>query len=104
MYTSLALWLSPTYAAIALLLLLSLRGVWPRRRLLGELALALLLVALPFLFVSALSLASISIFTAFHAILALLVARVLFGRLPENFLRQSTRFNALLSLLLLAIT
>ena len=102
MSISFFVWLLPTLSALVLLLAVGHYGwMWGRRRILAEAAIALELASLPFLITAdcPVVLQGTLYLTELGAVL--LAARVLFGRLPEKFLRRSTVLNGLVALGLL---
>lgn len=101
---SLLTWLATTVAAMILLYCLSaLRTWWLHRRVVAELASALILVGLSFLFLTPFAFISQLILATIQLWLAVLCVRLIFGRLEERFLRASTQHNTLLAFLLLSL-
>ncbi|HXH27122.1 MAG TPA: glycosyltransferase, partial [Candidatus Acidoferrum sp.] len=91
-----AVWLLPSVAAIAVLFISSSTArLWRWRRLWGELSAALTLVGFVFSLVSQLDWLTTVVIGFLNLVALLLAARLLFGRLPEEFLHYSTRSNAL---------
>lgn len=89
----------PALLAFLLLVVLGHSEVaWRRRRLLAEISGGLLLAGLPFLAATQFSALSQVFLGLVHAWGLLLVARLLFGRLPEAFLRRSTHINSIIAL------
>lgn len=101
---SLLTWLAATLAAMVLLYCLStIKAWWSHRRTVAELAAALVLVGLPFLFMTPFALVSQLILATIQGWLAVLCVRLVIGRLEEVFLRTSTRLNTSLAFLLLSV-
>ena len=99
MSISFYLWLWPALLAFLLLVLLGHNdALWRRRRLLAEVSAGLLFAGIPFLAVTQFSLLSQVFLGLVHAWGLLLAARILFGRLPEVFLRRSTHINSIIAL------
>lgn len=93
------MWLWPALLAFLLFVLLGHNDAfWRRRRLIAEVSAGLLLAGLPFLAVTQFSLLSQIFLALVHLWGLLLVARILFGRLPEVFLRRSTHVNSIIAL------
>lgn len=99
MSISLFLWLLPTLAALLLLLGIShYDWAWKRRHMVAEAVLALELASVAFLFTADFSVVLQVVFMMTELWMALLAGRLLFGRLPEQFLRNSTRLNSVLAI------
>ena len=99
MSISLLLWLLPTLLALLLLMSVGYNvWLWNRRRVIGEAATGLLLASVWFLFTSEFALWLQILFCTLEAWVVLLAARLLFGRLPEPFLRRSTQLNSAVAL------
>src|SRR5690349_2942768 len=74
------------------------------QRLLAELAIALIIVSLPFVILLGLPLIATGFMIVLCAWLALVAARLIFGRLDIMFLHSSTVFNVLIIAGLMLIT
>lgn len=99
MSISLFIWLLPTLAALALLMLVGHYGwAWARRRVMAEAAIALELASVGFLFTTDFSDGLMIVLFLLELWMALLAGRLLFGRLPREFLRTSTQLNSALAL------
>lgn len=104
MSISFYLWMWP--ALLAFLLLVALGhsdAAWRRRRLLAEISAGLFLAGLPFLAATQFTLLSQIVLGLVQAWGLLLAARLLFGRLPEVFLRRSTLINSIVALALFVV-
>jgi len=98
MSISLFLWLLPTLSALVLLIVVGhYRWAWTRRRLLAEAILALEISSIAFLFTTDYSLPLIVLLCLIELWAALMAGRLLFGRLPREFLRASTHLNSALA-------
>ncbi len=71
---------------------------WAQRRLLAEAAIGLLLAGAPFLIMAEFGLVAHILLDLAQAWGILLGARLIFGRLPEEFLRRSTQMNSAVAL------
>lgn len=99
MSISLFLWLLPTLAALLLLVMVGHYGwAWQRRHIMAEAAIALELASVSFLFTSDYALLLQAVLCLTELWVALLAGRLLFGRLPREFLRSSTRLNSALAI------
>src|SRR6266702_4292454 len=99
MTISLFLWLLPTLIALLLLLGIShYNWAWSRRRTLSEVVIALELASISFLFTADYTLSLQVVLCLLELWVALLAGRLLFGRLPVEFLRRSTHLNSVLSI------
>lgn len=102
---SLALWLVPVLAGAGVLVLTCKSELlWRLHAVLSDLAAALLVVGLPFIFVAGLPLVATTVLTMTVAWLLLLAARLRFGRLDKPFLRTSTVGNVYVVGLLFLVT
>lgn len=90
-------------AGFLLYMVSALDVLWARRKVLAEGVAAMLLVGLPFLLVTHIAIVPRVLFVVAHVLLLLLAARLVFGRLPELFLRRSTVRNALAAGLLVVL-
>lgn len=100
---SMLIWLLPTLVAIALLLLLAYKRLTAHARVLSEVSVGLLVASMPFI-----ATAPFTLFTKVCLIIAqawavMLPMRVIFGRLDKPFVVRSSRLNALIFLLIIAI-
>ncbi len=99
MSISFLLWMWPTLVAFLLLLAISQsERVWKHRRIVAEATVGLLLAGLPFVITTRLPIVSEVLLGLVQLWGVLLGARLLFGRLPEEFLRRSTHFNSVVAL------
>lgn len=97
----LLMWLVPTIGALILLYVLSSsNGLWRHRRIIGEAATALLVAALPFLFVASVTVVLQIMLVTTQLWLLILGVRLFFGRLDEKFLQTSTKLNTSLALVI----
>ena len=95
MSISLFLWLLPTLAALLLLLGIGYYdAAWRRRRILAEAVIALELASVPLLFTVGYPALALTVLCLLELWTPLLAGRLLFGRLPEQFLRRSTILNS----------
>ena len=91
-----AVWVLPNVAAVIILFISSSASqLWRWRKLWGELSAAFTITGLVFSMVSQLDWPMIGLLVLLNLIALLLAARLLFGRLPDEFLYYSTRLNAL---------
>lgn len=99
----LTIWLLPTLIAAIILLALSINGkLWAHHKLLGNIAVGVNLAGIPLIFASNSFITGL--FLALNQLLFLFLgARLSFGRLPEDFLRNSTRLNAAVATIILSI-
>lgn len=99
MNISLFLWLVPTLLALVALVAVGHNNwAWKHRRVLAEVALGLLLSSVLFLFTTDMGLLLQALLAMLQLWAILLGARLVFGRLPEAFLRTSTQLNSALAL------
>src|SRR5215475_2211616 len=104
MTISLFLWLIPTLASLLLLLAVShYAWAWERRHMLGEAVIALELASISFLVTMGYPWLLQVILFLMELWIALLAGRLLFGRLPAEFLRRSTHLNSVLALGILVV-
>jgi len=104
MSISFYLWMWPALLAFLLLVVLGhSEAAWRRRRLVAEISAGLLLAGLPFLAATQFAPLSQVFLGLVHLWGLLLAARILFGRLPEAFLRRSTHINSIIALALFIV-
>ncbi len=99
MSISLFLWLLPTLAASLLLIVVGhYAWAWKHRRMLAEAIIALELASVPFLFTMDYTWPLIGVLCLTELWVGLMAGRLLFGRLPREFLRASTHLNSAIAL------
>jgi glycosyltransferase involved in cell wall biosynthesis len=98
------MWLIPTALALFLLVCMARYDrLWRARHVLAEAAVGMLVAGGMFLSTTDFALALLVMLGLLQAWSVLLAGRLLFGRLPEKFLRRSTVLNAALSLVVLVV-
>jgi hypothetical protein len=99
MSISLFLWLLPTLLALLVLLAVGYYNwTWKHRKVLAEVIIALEIASVSFLFTTDYSFVLQAVLVLMELWVALLAGRLLFGRLPTEFLRASTRLNGALAI------
>lgn len=93
-------WGVPTAVAVTLLWVVARSGLlWRKRRLVGEAVISLFLAGMPFLFLTPFILLVQVLLVIVEAWMIVLGARLVFGRLSDDFLRMSTKLNASIAVL-----